>query len=287
MSEPEHDDADGEDATADAFATLSDPVRVDILHELTAHHRSEGVAPIGFADLRRRVGVRDSGRFRYHLNRLRDRYVERTDDGYRLTATGGRVAGAILAGTYTESVSLGPAELDSACPFCGGAAVATVRDGQCVVTCAGDHTLFSWHVPANAATDLPLPEVVDLAELLGFQAVEQALAGVCPQCYDSVETSVGGEGPGFRAVCDTCPARIVGPVSFCLLVDPDVAGWCRDHGYTLRTDHVWEFPFVGDDATVEPVAGDDADLAVTVAIDDDSLRATLDADGRVVSVDTS
>jgi hypothetical protein len=290
-------DSDDEPAPADAFAALSDPVRVDILDALTEHHRDEGHDPIGFAALRRRVGVRDSGRFRYHLNQLRARFVERTDDGYRLTATGARVAGAILAGTYTGSVSLGPAELDSTCPFCGTPATATVRDGQCVVSCAEDHPLFSWHVPANATTGATVSEVVDLAELLAFQAIEQALAGVCTQCYDGVETTVGDPAePGFRAVCDTCPARLVGPISFPLLVDPDVAGWCREHGYTLREDHVWEFPFVGDDASVEAVdggaadagdghtAGDGGELVVTVAIDDDSLTATLDGDGRVVAV---
>lgn len=299
MSDPESDD---EPAPADAFAALSDPVRVDILDALTDHHRDEGPEPVGFAALRRRVGVRDSGRFRYHLNQLRARFVERTDDGYRLTATGARVAGAILAGTYTESVSLGPAELDSTCPFCGTPAVATVRDGQCVVSCAEDHALFSWHVPANATTDATLSEVVALAELFAFQAIEQALAGVCTQCYDSVETTIGDPAePGFRAVCDTCPARVAGPISFPLLVDPDVASWCRTHGYTLREDHVWEFPFVGDDASVDGLdargtqSGADADdgdttvdggeLVVTVAIDDDSLTATLDGDGRVVAVE--
>lgn len=289
------DDADEEPGPADAFAALSDPLRLDILRELTDHHRSAGVEPIGFADLRRRVGVRDSGRFRYHLNQLRDRFVERADDGYRLTPTGSEVVGAILAGTYTLSVDLGPGELDSTCPFCGGPAVATVRDGRCVVSCPDDHALFSWHVPPNAARDATLADVVDLAELLAFQAIEQAVAGVCPRCYDAVVPTVGDpDRPGFRAACDTCGGRIVGPISFCLLVDPDVAGWCRGHGYTLRDDHVWEFPFVGADATVDRVgAGDgtnddgtaDGELVVTVGIDGDELAATVDAAGRVVAVD--
>ncbi|WP_449404315.1 DUF7347 domain-containing protein [Halalkalicoccus subterraneus] len=43
---------------------------------------------MGFADLRRRVGVEDSGRFRYHLKQLRGDFVEKANDGYRLTYAG-------------------------------------------------------------------------------------------------------------------------------------------------------------------------------------------------------
>ena len=49
-------------------------------------------APPGFSDLRTRVGVRDGGRFSYHLRKLRGRLVERTGDGYALTADDERAA---------------------------------------------------------------------------------------------------------------------------------------------------------------------------------------------------
>jgi hypothetical protein len=96
---------------ADAFGALSDPVRVGIVHALTEHGR-ESWPPtgLGFADLRRRVGVVDSGRFRYHLERLRGRFVEQVGGDYRLTCAGQEVAAAILAGTYTERRSVGPAD---------------------------------------------------------------------------------------------------------------------------------------------------------------------------------
>nr|WP_160133952.1 hypothetical protein [Halococcus salsus] len=47
---------------ADAFGALSDPLRIDILRALGNYHREAAdERSIGFADLRRRVGVDDSG----------------------------------------------------------------------------------------------------------------------------------------------------------------------------------------------------------------------------------
>lgn len=284
------EESDERRAPADAFAALSDPLRVSILRELSAHHRTSDEAAIGFADLRRRVDVRDSGRFRYHLNELRDGFVEKADGGYRLTHAGVQVVASILAGTYTAGVSMGPADLESDCPICERPAVATCEDGRCRVTCENDHALFQWSVPPNATAEATLSETVDLAELLAFQAIEQALAGVCPQCYDPIETSVVVDGPPnpvFRAGCDTCGAQIVGPASFCLLVDPDVVAFCRRHGLTLRDDHVWEFPFVRDDESVTVVAEEPPRLEFDVSLDDETLSATVDDRGHVTAVETA
>ncbi|WP_436909126.1 DUF7347 domain-containing protein [Halosimplex marinum] len=54
-------------------------------------------APLPFAALRRRSGVDGSGRFNYHLQRLRGRCVRRTDGGYGLTARGERFVAALIA----------------------------------------------------------------------------------------------------------------------------------------------------------------------------------------------
>ena len=97
MTVPKADDAS--DRRADAFAALSDPLRVEILQGLSAHTRTTGDPIIGFAELRKRVDGRDSGRFRYHLNELRDNFVEKADGGYRLTHAGIQMVGAILAGS--------------------------------------------------------------------------------------------------------------------------------------------------------------------------------------------
>jgi DNA-binding transcriptional ArsR family regulator len=285
---------------AAAFAALSDPLRVDILRELAAYRReTEHGEPIGFADLRRRVEVRDSGRFRYHLNELRDHFVEKAGDGYRLTHAGTAVVAAVLAGTLTDASTTGRAELDSVCHSCGEPAVATCQGGVCAVTCPNDHRLFQWTVPPNVAADATVPEVVDRAELLATQAIERALTGICPTCYDPIESEVrvGCESgdelpvesehtdePRLRAVCDTCGGRVLGPVGFCLLVDPEVAAFYRRHGRRLRDHHVWEHSFVEDDA-VTVVGTDPVRVTVDVALDDDHMQVTVDGTGSVVGTE--
>ena len=75
-------------AAVETFTLLSDETRVRILVALAEHPdrlRS-------FSDLRSHVGVTDSGQFNYHLDRLCERLVARTDDGYVLTDTGQAVA---------------------------------------------------------------------------------------------------------------------------------------------------------------------------------------------------
>lgn len=280
---------------ADAFAALSDPLRVDILRELATAHREGAVEPVGFADLRKRVGVRDSGRFRYHLNELRDNFVRKDDGGYRLTVTGGETVAAILAGTYTHGGALGPEPIDSECSVCDASAVAVYRDGRCGVTCEHDHSLFAWSLPPAAAADATLPEVVSLAELYARQAIERALAGVCPKCSAPVEprivtehdgpesgdTEPAGPLPGLRVSCDTCGGRLVGPVGFCLLVDPAVAAFYRRHDRPLDALHVWEPVFVADDETVSVVDRDPLRVAVSVTLDGETLTVTVDESGQV------
>lgn len=67
---------------AEAFDTLADETRLGILRALVRADE-----PLRFSDLRERVGVRDSGRFDYHLDRLLGGFVERRDERYALTDT--------------------------------------------------------------------------------------------------------------------------------------------------------------------------------------------------------
>lgn len=269
---------------SEAFAALSSPLRVDILRELSAQQRQLGGDSLGFADLRRRVDVEDSGRFRYHLKQLQDTFVQKTDAGYRLTHAGHRVIAAILAGTFTGDQSLGPVELDSECPECHRPAVATYEDGRCLVSCANDHTLFTWSVPPNATASLNLPGLIDLAELLALQAVEQALAGVCPECFDPISSQIRtaeAARPAFQGDCESCGAQIAGPVDLCLLVDPEVAAFCHRHGHSPQDDHVWESPFVRDDAELVVVDDDPVQIEYTLTLNGESLSGEISENGHI------
>jgi hypothetical protein len=281
---------------ADAFGALSDPVRVGIVRALTEHARESWADPgLGFAALRRRVGVDDPGRFRYHLERLRGRFVEQVDGDYRLTYAGGEVAAAILAGTYTERRSVGPATLDSTCPLCDSAVTGHYTDGTLTVACEADHLLFLWGLPPNAAADATVPDLVAAARRSLEHAVDWSLAGRCSRCFAPAVTEAFTEpdtpGVRFRARCHTCGARLVGPLGFALLGHPEVEALYRRHGRSTREVDLWTLPFVGHGAP-EPVDGearedeDEDAYRITVELGDERLVVGFDARGRPVRTRT-
>lgn len=284
--------ADGESAETapeDAFGALSDSVRLKILQSLVDHRLEADGEPAGFADLRRSVGVRDSGRFRYHLNQLRDTFVERVDGGgYRLTHAGQEVVAAIRAGRYTDEVSAASTTLDSECSLCGSAVAVAYESSHCVVTCEQNHPMFQWPVPPNLAGEADSETVLEVAQLAALHAVELLLAGVCPECYDPLEPTLdrrGDDSLRFRAQCGVCGCRVDSSVTLRLLADPAVAAVCRRHGVGPRDAYLWEPPFVGDDEAVSVADTDPLVVTASLQIEAETLDVSLDAAGRVTSVE--
>lgn len=79
-------EVDGSLATA--FDLLGDETRLRIVEALL----DADPEPLRFSEVRDRVGTRDTGRFNYHLNRLRGALVEKGAEGYVLTSAGRRFA---------------------------------------------------------------------------------------------------------------------------------------------------------------------------------------------------
>lgn len=300
--------ADAADAVDDpdaAFAAVSDPTRIAILRALAAHARETGGESVGFAALRRRADVEDSGRFRYHLNTLVGHFVERTDAGYRLSHAGGEMVAAILAGRYTAHERLGPTTVAGACNVCGADATGMYEDGRLDVTYEAGHPLLRWSIPPNAAADATVDELATLATSLIRHAVDLSLQGVCSECYGTMRTRVtgvesdadGADGAGaaneardgndgtvtprFRADCESCGATLRGPAWFALTVHPTVDAFYHDHGRPVRDASLWELGHVEYEATPT----DEGTVVIAVALDDEVLRVTLSASGHVL--DTS
>lgn len=80
---------------AGLFELLSDETRVSIVQTLYCQWVRTPEAPcLPFSALHDRVGG-DSGRFNYHLKRLRNGLVEKRADGYALTPLGIRLGGLV------------------------------------------------------------------------------------------------------------------------------------------------------------------------------------------------
>lgn len=58
---------------------------------------------MSYSDLRSAVDDEDGGRFNYHVNELRDRFVRGEEGQYWLTTAGSRVVDEIYARTFSGS----------------------------------------------------------------------------------------------------------------------------------------------------------------------------------------
>ena len=262
------------------FEPVSDETRLGILRELAARLRESPDDPtIGFSDLRRRVGVRDSGNFNYHLQRLTGRFVTKTPDGYRIAAAGVRVVAAVVSGTYGEGTRLGPERIEDPCPVCGAALRASYADGMVRVTCAADDDhRFRTPLPPGAVEERMLAEVLDLVARKTWQETTLAADGICPMCYGRVPWEVEqpreGDLAEFADQCPRCGARFELPAVVPLSTAPTAVAFFDDHGTRLHDQPLWAEAFAA------PVSIDTADesprFTITVRLDDERLRAAVD-----------
>ncbi len=102
-----------DDAT-DALEVLGNEIRMATLREL-----AEADGPLSFTELRERVGVRDTGKFNYHLTKLCSYFVRETDGGYELGHAGSRVIAAGDVDAAATAGDGGSPPPDDACPVCG------------------------------------------------------------------------------------------------------------------------------------------------------------------------
>ncbi|MFC4450424.1 DUF7347 domain-containing protein [Halorussus aquaticus] len=104
--------ANSEDVT-DALEVLGNEIRVSILREL-----ADADGPLSFTELRERVGIRDTGKFNYHLTKLCSYFVRDTEGGYELGHAGSRVVAAADPHAAAEASGESTAA-EETCPVCG------------------------------------------------------------------------------------------------------------------------------------------------------------------------
>lgn len=282
--------------TADTtpFDLVADETRLGILLALADHHRQRGPDEgVGFADLRKRVGVRDSGNFTYHLDRLRPRFVQRTDGGYRLTHQGSFLVGSLLAGAF-ETHERDPVRLDAPCPFCGAVQRGAYRDGEVRIECERGHW-FTERLPPGAVAERSIDEVLSLAAHEMRTEAASLLQSVCPTCYGDVDVTLVSLGADvapfvYEATCSRCGRRISATPEVAALAHPGVAGFYYERGIDLAERPYWTVPAAGCPVErVDPGTGTDSSheadrIRVTIELEE-VCRVTMDEDATVLAVD--
>ncbi|RJS98455.1 helix-turn-helix transcriptional regulator [Halococcus sp. IIIV-5B] len=275
--------------SAEVFAALSDPARVSILEALWAADDHTAT----FSALRTTVEMDDSGRFNYHLSKLRDRFVTRTDDGYRLRLAGIHVVGALLSGAYTRTESIEPITVDEPCPRCDGPMTFEYEDERVTVSCT-DCEVVSMYVGVvpGVFADYDRETLPAVAERYTRTIIQQTNAGFCHLCEGRTNARLSFETPDtdlpdfpmVRYDCGRCGESITADLGSAFLDHPEVVAFYHDHDIDVRESSLWRFVAVTEDRA-RVLETDPLRIVVVYPAADEHLRLTLDEDLAVVAVD--
>lgn len=163
---------------------------------------SEADEPLSFSELRDRVGMRDSGQFNYHLDKLTGHFLRQADEGYDLRQAGRRVIEAVLSGAVTDVPDLEPTQIDWTCPYCGAPVEVTYDEKTprpvkpYCTECVGLVEFSETYDPGQLA-DLRLSpagihrrtaqEILQAAITWGHLEDMAAYSDVCPHCSAAIE----------------------------------------------------------------------------------------------------
>lgn len=306
---------DHEDDLDDAFALLGNETRIGILRELWEVREpfvaSEANA-LSFTELRERVGTTDPGQFNYHLNKLVDEFVRRTDAGYVLRPNAILVLRAAVIRSGIGDASLDPTPTEDPCPFCGADVEVLYADEQLVVRCTA--------CPGEYESDSSPPGTLISSQLFpptgiegrDGQAIWEAvidhsaasvfafLRGVCFECASSTTTSVsacadhatdgicercGSTQAAIGTIqCGTCGAAWRGEAWLPAMTHPEVIAFFHDHGFDadggLTLDVYREL--LASPETVHST--DPLRLVKSVTIEGDELTVVVDEELSVLDV---
>jgi hypothetical protein len=261
------------------FDLVSEETRAAILGALATHHARSPESPsVGFAALRDRAGIEDSGNFNYHLDKLQPVYVRQTEDGYVLTHAGLSLVGTLRAGVGSEAAR-GPESLDATCRICETPLTARYEDGLISVLCENDHKYPQDFLPPNAVDGRDLREAIAIQKRRTLHDIEMVREGVCPACFDDIERDhrVLDEPQASHVLVGTCEGcgRISGsPVGLHLLREPVVVSFYHDHGVDVTEAPLWEL----DLAVAEPTVRSEGPLRLALSVEKDGERLALVVD---------
>lgn len=221
----------------DAFSILGNETRLEILLEL-AEEVGDGLP---FSELRKRVGVEDSGRFNYHLDKLSDGFIDKKDGTYRIRPSGLAVVSAVHAGTYGEDVGEHTAESPWACPECERQLRIRYEDDLLFLECEEHDVMLGYPTPPGAYSGRSLEELADVVSKRTISGVNLARQGICPRCWGRTTVDYPVEVDGLDEVsgfhcwtevsCSRCWYEFTPPLRVLVAGTPSVRAFYNEHGY--------------------------------------------------------
>ena len=270
-----------------AFSVLGDETRLRVLLELAdATSAQDSRTGLTFSELRRRVGVEDSGRFNYHLDRLREGFIEKSGDNYVLRSPGYQIVSGMYAGIYGGPVEEQTAESRFDCPECDRSLEITYGDGQLNFGCEEHGVVLGYPVPPGAYSGRSLSALATVTIDKMLSSLYLILRGICPWCWGRVDIEYPVTFPDTpddslvhgQITCERCWLEYVFLVRALVGTHPAVLGFYTDHGLDPAESLIGS-EAVGYTGELELELNGDGDGTATVTVELDGERLVVELAG--------
>jgi hypothetical protein len=250
----------------EAFALLGHEIRLDILLALFEDWMAAYTEPKSYAELMDAVEMEDSGKFNYHLGKLRGVYVRQVEDGYVPTASATALYRAVLATRPTETVESEHTLAEANCPSCGARPTLRYERGFVTADCpdcaAWDG--FTYPFPQNGFEQREPEALLPAVHQRVRHEVGLARAGQCPSCAGPIAVdprvdAIDDSDHWVELACKSCTFVVGIDLLSVLLTDDRVAAAVREIGLDPQ-GYDWDQP----DGTRTICSRDPLRLSLTV-----------------------
>jgi len=280
-----------QESVEQAFSVLSDETRLRILFELVDAGVGTGLT---FSELRDRVGVQDSGRFNYHLDKLAGTFVEKVDDEYVARYPAVAVVSAVISGTFRDPDGSASVELEQDCPRCARTIQLTYEQHTMRAECpeCGSGDVFR-SVPPAASDGRSLVELWNVVLERWGVMLDLARQGTCVQCWGSTTVEYPYEPDAFEAgdegvlvgySCERCPRGGFTTLRAMVGVHPEIVSLVTDD--SGRRSAVLR-PSNHESVSIEAelLSTDPARAVVRVDTENQTVAVTVDEDCAIEDID--
>lgn len=213
--------ADDDSINMAAFSLLAHDIRLDILRAFfeqwttfdpDSMDERKAKRSLTYSELMDAVGMRDSGKFNYHLEQLRGVYVEKIDDAYIPTGSAIALYQTVLAQRPTETADLTEFDIDMECPYCGGGVRGRYEQESLTIDCADCDEWWgiSYSFPKNGLRGRDGEAILDALAHRATYHLGLARTGQCPACAGLTVIDIprhrldGEQTPTTEMHCQTC-----------------------------------------------------------------------------------
>lgn len=290
-------------AVGESMQMLADETRVRIIEALAEAGEHVGIHGLTYAELMDAAGVADNGRFNYHLGKLVGRFIIKEEGQYFLRYSAHHVYRTIVSGAFAERTGIDRYDIDATCEYCDGRLESCYTENQIFyVRCFDcEATLQAAYFPARGIEDWSRADLPEVADRHLRHSTVLMNRRICPWCgmqmrvemvRESERFDLGGNLPDspdlyVTHVCEDCGGYQYNTVGMVLIDRTPVVSFFDDHGIDVTDVRTWDLPFAVTGRHTEVVSEEPFRAAVTITLDDERLRVTVDGNAETVEAERS